>query len=609
MHLRYPFYTFAFRFDVARMRAEVEALPEEAWLHHVDGFKGNSHLPLISTNGEMNNRVDAPMRPTEFFERCPYIKQVFAQFRTLHGRARLMRLEPRDGVPSHVDLKYYWLSRTRVHIPIVTDPGIRFHCGPASVHMAAGEAWTFDNCRLHKVVNDTKTRRIHLTFDTLGSGAFWMMAHPHGMPAPEPEFVPYRPGIVPELAYENYVTPPVLPPSEMEIALGRMTMDAADNPRNDREAVARLHAFVNALVNEWRVKWYETGPDAVDAFEAMQRQAMEAVRTFPKTLTFASNGSDVPGGLTAVFQAMVRKDAESAAAPRMAAEPRFEKPVFIVSAPRSGSTMLFETLAANGAFHTLGGEGHVHVEAIEALKPKNRGFDSNRLEARDATDEVRAQLRANYAADLRDADGKRWADEGTAARFLEKTPKNALRIPFLKAVFPDARFIFLHREPRANISAIMEAWRSGGFVTYANLPDWRGSPWSLLLIPGWRDLIGAEMAQIAMRQWRDTNEIILDDLAALPERDWISVRYEDVLADPHGTFARLCAFAEVPFDARLAARLAGPLPASRTTLTAPDPGKWRKNERAIEPLMPEAAALVARLAALEGARAERHAAQ
>ena len=31
---------------------------------------------------------------------------------------------------------------------------------------------------------------------------------------------------------------------------------------------------------------------------------------------------------------------------------------------------------------------------------------------------------------------------------LEKTPKNSLRVPFLNAVFPQALFVYLYREPR-----------------------------------------------------------------------------------------------------------------------------------------------------------------
>ena len=38
------------------------------------------------------------------------------------------------------------------------------------------------------------------------------------------------------------------------------------------------------------------------------------------------------------------------------------------------------------------------------------------------------------------------------------------------------------------------AWRSGSYVTFPDLPDWDGDPWSLLLVPGWRRLAGKALA-------------------------------------------------------------------------------------------------------------------
>ena len=54
---------------------------------------------------------------------------------------------------------------------------------------------------------------------------------------------------------------------------------------------------------------------------------------------------------------------------------------------------------------------------------------------------------------------------------LEKTPKNALRLPFLARVFPEARFIYLHRDPRRVLASMMEAWTVG---TVPDLPESAG---------------------------------------------------------------------------------------------------------------------------------------
>src|SRR5690606_26806424 len=123
------------------------------------------------------------------------------------------------------------------------------------------------------------------------------------------------------------------------------------------------------------------------------------------------------------------------------------------------------------------------------LHPSARGHDSNRLLAADASAEIITAVQRNFAQSLRDRDG-RAPLPGATVRLLEKTPKNTLRLPFLRQVFPDARFVYLYREPREVLASMIEAWQSGRFRTYADLPGWNGLPWSLLLVPGWRALSG-----------------------------------------------------------------------------------------------------------------------
>lgn len=605
MRLAHPFYRFPFTFDVARLQREVGAIEEENWCRHPLDYAGNSALPLISSNGEINDSYEAPMRPTQFLERCPYIKQILGHFRTLLGRSRLMRLEPGHGVPPHVDLQYYWRNHARVHIPVVTNPEIRFHCGSDYVHMAAGEAWTFDNWRPHQVVNQTPTRRIHLTFDTLGSTAFWGLAQPYGKHS-EPQLIPFQEGAVSELLFESYSGDPVMSPHALDLEFFRLLSDVTALPSNDPSAVRNLQSILGNLRNEWTIAWHSLGPTehGLNVFLKLIEQGKTAARQIPATLKLASNGVSVPQVLDSIFPAMVKPSAlakiEDQSSPSAAADTPaipalrhpFDRPIFIVSAPRSGSTLLFETLAEHEALWTVGRESHGIIEQIEELAPGARNWDSNRLVAGDATPAIRSKLVNNFLSKLRTADNVFYREfagrKPEEIRFLEKTPKNALRIPFFKKIFPDAKFIFLHREARANISSIMEAWRSGNFVTYRELPGWNGLPWSLLLIPGWRELNGKDLATIAMRQWRDTNEIILGDLAAIPEEDWCHVRYEDVLANTGDIVEQLCIFAGVPVGARLKAVLERPLRFSRTTLTAPDHDKWRKNEKAIDAVLDEA---------------------
>src|SRR5579884_3328849 len=175
MKLPLPFYRLPFRFDVERLRTEIEQFEASDWQRHPTGFEGNSAIRLITVEGTENDDFVGPMRPTAHLGRCPYIRQVLAHFGVVWSRSRLMRLAPGASVPAHSDVNYHWFYRVRVHIPIVTHPAVRFTCGGQSVHMGAGEAWIFDNWREHSVHNGSAQERIHLVADTVGNAGFWAL--------------------------------------------------------------------------------------------------------------------------------------------------------------------------------------------------------------------------------------------------------------------------------------------------------------------------------------------------------------------------------------------------------------------------------------------------
>ena len=133
----------------------------------------NSALPLVSVGGDpASDAVRGEMKPTPQLLACPYLMQVMQSIGAVWGRSRLMRLEGQAEVTPHVDINYYWREHTRVHVPILTQPTVRFVCGDAEVNMAAGECWTFDTWRMHHVHNDDHRARIHLVADTVGGARF-----------------------------------------------------------------------------------------------------------------------------------------------------------------------------------------------------------------------------------------------------------------------------------------------------------------------------------------------------------------------------------------------------------------------------------------------------
>lgn len=258
---------------------------------------------------------------------------------------------------------------------------------------------------------------------------------------------------------------------------------------------------------------------------------------------------------------------------------QFDRPIFIVSTPRSGSSLFFQTLAQAPGVQTIGGESHSLIEQIAGLHPRARGWDSNRLSAADSSPQVAEAIAEQFFRSLRDRDGR---PPRTRPVLIEKTPKNSLRVPFFDAIFPDARFLYLYRDPRETISSMMEAWNAGKFVTYPLLPGWMGTPWSLLLVPGWRNLIGLPLPEIVAHQWAITTELLLDALEDIPDERVLSASYAEFLAAPQAVMQGVCGALDLAWDRELGASL----PLSPTVVSTPEPDKWRRNQAAIDAVWP-----------------------
>jgi hypothetical protein len=609
MHLPKPFFRLPRRFDAARLREEVAAIPAEIWAPHPNGIEGNSSLRLISVDGGENDLVDGIMRETGHLTRLPYVRQVLAGFGVPWSRTRLLKLAAGAAVPTHADINYHWFYRVRVHIPIVTRPEVRFHCGGSDVHMAAGETWIFDNWRLHSVMNPTPDERIHLVADTAGNAAFWQLMGTDESDWERTAISAYEPGLRPSLLTERSELRPIMNPAELELLVGNLRGELmlASDTSEARSRLGRYHALLDGFVRDWRHYYSLHGEDESGwkDFARLRDSVRSASRPLGDKIALRTNRVAAHQVLEArVLRVCVGADSGAAPVhptpPLVAGRVRppagrdsLERPIFIVAAPRSGSTLLFETLAASDQIATLGGEAHWLIESIPELSPGAPGIDSNRLSAANATPRIADRIYNQILERLVDGSGQPVRD-GKVLRFLEKTPKNALRIPFFDRLFPDARFIFLWREPRANIGSIMQAWRSGKWRTYPRLEGFV-LPWSLLLPSGWEQMQGRPLEELAAFQWQATNSTILGDLSALAPERWTMVNYDDFLAEPAKDILRLCRFAGLEFDTGLAKRAGGPLPAAQHTLTPADPDKWKKDAVEIEKVLPEVQSVWQRL--------------
>lgn len=317
MRLSRPFFQLPVLFEVERLQAEIAALPAQAWVAHPDGVPGNSAARLISVDGGETDAVHGQMLPTRWLEGMPYLRQILGEFGVVWGRSRLMRLAPGAGVPEHADVNYHWHTRVRLHIPVFTRPEVRFHCDGQSVHMAAGEAWIFDNWRRHHVENGANAPRIHLVADTTGTAAFWRFACGQAPPRAQWRTAGFDPeGGLPLLTERNERSP-IMPAAEAQLLIEDLCMELAV-ARDGAEAQARVMRFGKLMENflfDWRQLCALHGVNgrAMPEFARLVAVVRQAAQPFADGLVMRTNGASALLVLEKrVLQHLVLMDAAAA---------------------------------------------------------------------------------------------------------------------------------------------------------------------------------------------------------------------------------------------------------------------------------------------------------
>ena len=213
------------------------------------------------------------------------------------------------------------------------------------------------------------------------------------------------------------------------------------------------------------------------------------------------------------------------------------RPIFVVAPPRAGARLVARALGATPGCWSARNTERGLLASFPALDPPD-GSKDGRLTAADCAPRVREKLRARLQVDF--AKRKRTATE--RPRLLHASPRNSLQVPFLTAAFPDAIFVYVHREPADAIAESLLVWRAGSTVTYPELPGWTGPAWSFLLVPGWRELSGRPLPEIVTEQWVRTMQALAGDLERLAPDRWCVVGHDDLRDGSQAERARLTRF-------------------------------------------------------------------
>jgi len=260
-----------------------------------------------------------------------------------------------------------------------------------------------------------------------------------------------------------------------------------------------------------------------------------------------------------------------------ALDPRLHRPIFIIGAPRSGTTFLGSCLGRMP-------EVSYHFEPRLTKAAARCVYDGSWSEHRCAT-----VFRLSYAALL-------LAGLHGGRRFAEKNPENSFVVPFLAEAMPDAQFVHIIRDGRdAAVSHSEQPWlnaksagsgkRGRGGQLWGNAARWWVEPDRREEFAAVTDIVRSAWC------WRRFTEAALAGLATLPAGRSIEVRYESVVSDPMHAADLLAGF--------LGTTPAG-LDALRAGLSRAKPdsvGRWRKalDERQVNDVQRQIGPLLARL--------------
>lgn len=197
-------------------------------------------------------------------------------------------------------------------------------------------------------------------------------------------------------------------------------------------------------------------------------------------------------------------------------------PIFLLSLPRTGSTLCQRILSASPDIDTVN-EPHFLLPLLYSIKDTGvRSTYQHKYSAWAIQDFCKTLPRGEQ--DYLDEIGQlalrlyQKAMHKPAHYFIDKTPKYHFILKELFTIFPDGKFIFLWRNPLAILASLISTWGDGNWNLYNFYVD---------LFQGWETLA------TAFREYADRS---------------ISIRYEDVVLRPEDTFANIFEYLQIPFN-------------------------------------------------------------
>ncbi len=164
------------KIDVAPIRAYLATKTAAEWLENSlrqKQFAVHKDTQSLVLKWCENTSTDTPVETSRHFAECehllaPVLAQIQADYqyaKPVIRKAMFAKLRAGGEIVCHVDGSVALRMVHRIHIPIVTNPGVHFYIDDIDHNFKEGEIVEFDNTRYHAVKNDSGEDRIHLIID------------------------------------------------------------------------------------------------------------------------------------------------------------------------------------------------------------------------------------------------------------------------------------------------------------------------------------------------------------------------------------------------------------------------------------------------------------
>ncbi len=164
------------RHEVSALRAKAAALVDADWNREPwrqERFKIHRYTQTIELIFDQDFRHENPTRRDSYHSLgceallAPLEKTIrdASQGQGFTVRALLVNLKAGGRIPPHEDTGYSLMAARRVHIPIISHDQVIFTVGGETRVMKEGEMWEVNNARVHSVVNEGASDRVHLILD------------------------------------------------------------------------------------------------------------------------------------------------------------------------------------------------------------------------------------------------------------------------------------------------------------------------------------------------------------------------------------------------------------------------------------------------------------